>query len=56
MRALRIPLFALLALLLLSLANGAAMDRSCRRWTELLDSADAAAAAEQWGRAETLLA
>lgn len=55
MRALRVPLFILLALLILSLAHSAAMGRRCRTWLEAAAAADAAAAREQWEQAAGIL-
>ena len=56
MRALRIPCFVLLALLALSLANGAATDRRCSRWSAAVDEARQNIRAEQWQEADEDLA
>ena len=55
MRAFRIPCFVLLLLVVLSLANTAAMTRHCEQWSRTLDAAETAVAGERWEEAERLL-
>jgi len=55
MRAFRIPCFVLLLLVILSLANTAAMTRHCTQWSRTLDAAQEAVAREQWEEADRLL-
>lgn len=55
MRAMRLPVFILLVLLAVSLAQSAAITRRCRIWTATVDAVDAAAQAEQWEKAAELL-
>ena len=55
MRAFRIPCFVLLLLVILSLANTAAMTRHCTQWSRTLDAAQEAVARERWEEAGQLL-
>ena len=52
MRAFRIPCFVLLILVVLSLANSAAVTRHCGQWLEELEAAQQSAAQEQWAEAD----
>lgn len=51
MKALRIPLFVLLLLLVFSLGNSAAVSRHCRTWTAQIDAIDRNVEAQRWSDA-----
>ena len=55
MRAMRIPVFILLVLVVISMAHSVTMTRRCRDWLDTVDRADTAAAAGDWDEAEDLL-
>jgi len=55
MKAMRIPVFILLVLVVVSLAHSAAMTRRCREWTAAVEAADRAAAEGSWDEADRLL-
>ena len=55
MRAMRIPIFILLVLVVISMAHSVTMTRRCRDWLDTVDRADAAAAQGDWDEAEDLL-
>ena len=51
MRAMRIPVFILLVLVVLSLAHSVTMTRRCQGWLETIDAADQAAEDGDWEEA-----
>ena len=55
MRAMRIPVFILLVLVVISMAHSVTMSRRCRDWLDTVDRADTAAAEGDWDGAEDLL-
>lgn len=55
MRAMRIPLFILLVLVVLSMAHTVTMTRRCEGWLATIDSADRAAEEGRWDEAGALL-
>ena len=55
MKAFKIPLIVLIALLILSIADSLFLTAQCDRWNTLLSAADTAAVQDDWVRAEQSL-